>query len=223
MLLSPIFFLFFHLCSQLLFFLKRTVEVTWFNILFCYHWHFEVDWYPRFIYLPPSMALEYLPLISPILWEIFKFLWNLLVYLSPSCPLLFLFSIQTLIMSQKTLKFHHETDRKCNFKYGFAYLNFAYTKISSILCVPLHAYVYLYVLWMCIYYIWIKNMSGTLKQGIWVCVWGCVFVSIFSDQTWQYDIRENRFNPVTCRLKNIASHLNSITLFNKYFHYQTLS
>lgn len=35
-------------------------------------------------------------------------------------------------------------------------------------------------------------MSGTLKQGIWVCVRVRVCIDFFLDQTWQYDIRENR-------------------------------
>ena len=35
-------------------------------------------------------------------------------------------------------------------------------------------------------------MSGTLKQGIWICVRVCVYIDFFLDQTWQYDIRENR-------------------------------
>ena len=93
------------------------------------------------------------------------------------------FSIRIMITSQKPLKFYQKKiDKKCHFKYGFAYPICIY-KINIFY---VYKYMHMYIWMSCVYvYIIYELNMSKLFETWYMCVWRYVdvYINFFLDQT----------------------------------------
>lgn len=155
-------------------FLKLTVEVTWFNILFCYQWHFEVDWYPRFALSTYRYGPRISPLISPIYGRYSSFSLELTV-ISPSCPLLFLFLNSDPDNEPKNTKIPLRKQTENAILNMDLHIQFAYTKIN-VFYVYHYMHMYICMFCRCVFIIYELKICLELWNKAYGYVWGCVFI-----------------------------------------------